>query len=136
METPTPNRVRAGWLNIEHLEPRILLSADSISESDKAALVGGLNDLVGFAESVEYFGDLDAAMPVTGQALGQGADLSDILARGLLQPLEAFLNPDGSQAVADVVAFLGMPRSTDSWRMACRSRFSPQAKWATTWRSN
>jgi len=110
MGATVPARPNREWLTLENLEPRILLSAESITGADRAALMDGLTELIGFAESVERFGDLDTAMPITGQAIGQWADFSDILDRGLVQPLDGFLIPDGTQTAADVVGFLGGPQ--------------------------
>ena len=79
-----------GTKGLEPLEPRVLLSGDPIGQAEEAALLAGLTEFAGFADSLEQHGQLATALPVIGLSLGGAADLSDIVDRGLVQPLAGY----------------------------------------------
>ncbi|AWN41761.1 LEPR-XLL domain-containing protein [Methylobacterium durans] len=79
-------------IEIEAIEPRILLSADSLTGSESAALLTGLAAFRDLSARLDQSSALTHQLPIAGQSLAQLSPFQNIVADDLLRPASTYLN--------------------------------------------
>ena len=90
----------------EQLEPRLLLSADPITEEQLQALQRGLEALADFGHRLDDFGDLDKTLPLVDASIGGALDVGDVLQMLLVTPASEYLQDDDTPTTDELAAAL------------------------------
>ena len=95
-------------LNVETLEPRRVLSLTNvaITSGQQDQLVGGLDGLALWADTLDDHDLAAQLLPTVGQSIGEAVDLGDLLTQGIAQPVADYLSGDLTPTTDELVTAL------------------------------